>query len=329
MSHTPVTYGPGVSLWGMYMAKVYMTTDAQMRQLRSRGLKVAGSADKKILEKENYYNLINGYKPLFIDYSYQGQGERFLTGTTLRELYALFLFDRELRSVFLRYILEIENNVRSLIAHDFSKKYGHDNYLKVDNFDKTNNSLADIADLISILQRDIAVQIKSNNPMIIHYVYDYGYIPPWVLVNIITFGTLSKFYRLLKQRDQNDIGRCLNIMPHDLKTYLKNLSLARNWCAHDMRFFDKRVKSKITSNAIHSALGISSASYSSQAVGKDDIFSFVIIMKQMLPKKAFNKFFFSLRALINRLSVGIHTIQISDIMNELGFPSNWEMIKDI
>lgn len=296
-----------------------------MRLLRSRGLKVSSSSDKRILEKENYYNLINGYKPLFIDRTYQGSGEKYKAGTTLKELYALFLFDRELRSLFLRYILEIENNVRSIISHDYSKKYGHDNYLKIDNFDKVNNSLADIADLISTLQKDIANQVKYKNPMIIHYVYDYGYIPPWVLVNIITFGTLSKFYSLLTQQDQNDIGRCLSIRPHDLKTYLKNLSLARNWCAHDVRFYNKRVKSKIVSNAIHSWLGISNT----QSIGKDDVFSIVIIMKRLLPKKAFNKFFYSLKALIDKLPGSIQTIPSTDVLAELGFPPNWMQIKDI
>lgn len=28
-------------------------------------------------------------------------------------------------------ILEIENNVKSVLAHEFSRKYGYDNYLKV------------------------------------------------------------------------------------------------------------------------------------------------------------------------------------------------------
>ncbi|MDR2569750.1 MAG: Abi family protein, partial [Oscillospiraceae bacterium] len=111
------------------MDKLFMTTNAQMRLLRGRGLHISGSYEKRILEKENYYNVINGYKSLFLDNTYQGQDECYKAGTQFKELYALFLFDRELRSLFLRYILEVENNVRSIIAHDFSKKYGHDNYL--------------------------------------------------------------------------------------------------------------------------------------------------------------------------------------------------------
>jgi len=84
---------------------------------------------------ENYYNLINGYKGLFLDPSYKGTDEQYLPNTNFNEIYALYRFDRELRSLFLRYILQIENNVKSVLAHKFSEQYGHDNYLKVANFE--------------------------------------------------------------------------------------------------------------------------------------------------------------------------------------------------
>jgi abortive infection bacteriophage resistance protein len=236
------------------------------------------------------------------------------------------LFDRELRSLFLRYILEVENNVRSIIAHDFSKKYGHDNYLRIDNFDKSRANLSDIAKLISTIHGNLAYQLEKKNPMIMHYALTYGYVPLWVLVNIVTFGTMSVFYSYLKQRDQNDIGRHFSIMPHDMETYLKNLSLARNWCAHDVRFFNKRLRTQIVSNNIHSSLNTRTGQH---AIGKDDIFSIIIIMKQMLSKRAFNKFVNLLNTLIDQLSNNLRTISVNEVMDELGLPSNWIEIKDI
>ena len=109
------------------MDKKFTTTNAQLRKLRSRGLVIAnGSRAKGIIEKENYYNLINGYKELFLDPTYAGSDEQYRAGTNFNELYALYLFDRELRNIYIKYILEIENNVKSILSHDFSKKYGHD-----------------------------------------------------------------------------------------------------------------------------------------------------------------------------------------------------------
>lgn len=117
------------------MEKIFSTIDEQIVKLKSRSMKIESSVAYRILEMENYYNIINGYKELFIDNTYKGDDERYKNGTDFNELYYLFLFDRELKNIFIRYILEIENNVKSVLAHDFSRKYGHDNYLKISNFD--------------------------------------------------------------------------------------------------------------------------------------------------------------------------------------------------
>lgn len=96
------------------MAKVFKTTNSQLRILRSRGVNIKnGSRAKKILETENYYNIVNGYKDLFIDKTNTLPGEVYLPGTDFFEIYALYLFDREIRSIFLKYILEIENNIKT------------------------------------------------------------------------------------------------------------------------------------------------------------------------------------------------------------------------
>lgn len=56
-----------------------------------------------ILKKENYYNVINGYKDLFIEE--QKDDEKFKKGVTFEEIYSLYEFDREIRIIFLKYIL--------------------------------------------------------------------------------------------------------------------------------------------------------------------------------------------------------------------------------
>lgn len=50
-----------------HLDKVFKTHNQQLKILRNKGLTIKnGSKAKQILEKENYYNLINGYKDLFI-----------------------------------------------------------------------------------------------------------------------------------------------------------------------------------------------------------------------------------------------------------------------
>lgn len=80
----------------------------------------------RILEKENYYSLINGYKDLFLQVDAKGDPqlpEKYKNGTTFDEIYKLFCFDRDLRNTLLEYLLKFESNIKSKISYRFSEKY--------------------------------------------------------------------------------------------------------------------------------------------------------------------------------------------------------------
>lgn len=325
------------------MDKKFSTTNSQLRILRSRGLVINnGSRAKRIIEFENYYNLINGYKDLFIDRTHTGADEKYKKDTNFNEIYALYLFDRELRSLFLRYILEIENNLKSIIAHEFSNRYGHDNYLKISNFDTTvkkhegrktdAQKHGEIADIIANLQREISNQLKKNSPMISHHVLTYGYVPLWVLINTLSLGTVSIFYSYLKQQDQNNIGRKFSLKPEELSKFLFILAIFRNACAHDERFYNLKSRKKngspnsIKDTTIHTSLGISKNTSNNFVCGKNDLFAIVIILKLMLPKSSFNKFISSIKVLFEKLDKELNTITLDDVKTQMGFPSTWQNI---
>lgn len=55
----------------MIIDKPFKTYYQQLRILRSRNLLIPnGSRAVKILKRENYYNIINGYKDIFLDSNY-------------------------------------------------------------------------------------------------------------------------------------------------------------------------------------------------------------------------------------------------------------------
>ena len=122
---------------------------------------------KRVLEKNGYYNLINGYSELFLldtpdtnapDIAYR-------PNTTLYEIHALYQFDRVLRNIFFRYILEVETNIKSLISYYFSEAHGHKNYLIYTNFNTAlRNAESMITSLIADIQRQVAG--RSSDPSI-------------------------------------------------------------------------------------------------------------------------------------------------------------------
>ena len=315
-----------------------------MRKLRSRGLDINGSRHKKILEKENYYNIINGYKDLFLDKTYTGNDEKYINGSSFNEIYELYLFDRELRMYFMRYILEIENNIKSVLSHKFSKEYGHDNYLKIKNFNTSlrpnerktaAQKVGEVSELISRIQSEISRQLQKNNSMISHSMLDYGYVPLWVLVNTLTLGTISMFYSYMKQRDQNNVAREFNLQINEFTNIIFVLSIFRNACAHDERLYNlKAVKKNLRPNMIstfpiHSQLNIPVDGNQNPICGKNDLFAVVIIFKLILSKTSFNKFIYSIKGEIEKLGKELVTISIDDVLSEMGFPSNWFDIKSI
>lgn len=322
--------------------KVFKETQDQIMIQQERGLQISNDVStQRIIEAENYYKLFNGYKRPFLDS--RKPDEAYLPGTKFEEIYALYLFDKALRNIFIRYILEIENNVKSVLAHEFSRKYGHDNYLRVSNFDtsiqlnerKTKaQKVGEISDLISNLQHEVARQLSKNNSMVSHYMLVYGYIPLWVLVNTLTIGTISVFYSHLKQQDQNNIGRFFSLKPDELKTILQVLTLYRNACAHDERLYNLKSKNRnmrpnnIKALPIHAALGIPKNAGNNYMAGVNDLFAIVLIFKTMLSNEAFEAFYDLLDTLMQKLSSKLTTIPISQIEVDMGFVSNWRDIKN-
>lgn len=320
------------------MAKEFCSNNDQIRKLKARGMVVEHHSQvKRLLEYGNYFVIINGYKELFIDQTYTGPDEKYKAGTKFEEVYALYEFDRKLRALFLQNILIIENSVKSINARVFSAKYGHDNYLKIANFDTSVNprskqtpaeKVSEITKLISIIQSEVSEQLKKNNPMIVHYQLNHGYIPLWVLANILSLGTISRFYSYMLQSEQNNVGRKFGLRPREMNSILGVLTLYRNVCAHDGRLYNYYSHRRIVVMPIHSQLSIPTAGPSGNLrYGQQDLFAVAIILRLMLKKKDYQEFYNKLEEIIQELAGKISTIPLSDVLNAMGFPSNWQSIK--
>lgn len=86
------------------MSKPFKTYRQQLAILRSRGLDIKnGSRAIRILKRENYYSVINGYKNIFLDK--KSSVEKYKQGTSFEDIYSLFDFDRNIRHLFLKNIL--------------------------------------------------------------------------------------------------------------------------------------------------------------------------------------------------------------------------------
>lgn len=186
---------------------------------------------------------------------------------------------------------------------------------------KINNSK--IKKLIADINLNMNMQIINGNKMLTHYMIKYGHIPLWVLVRIITFGQISKFYEFMKQQDQNKIAKNFGIREKELKTHIHNLAIIRNICAHDEKLYDIRLKNTIMQNEIHKQLDLKLEN-EKHSNGYKDLFSIVIILPILLDEEEFKKFYNAIIDIIKELKNNISSINFSEILDRMGFMYNYD-----
>ena len=308
------------------MEKEFKTIEEQLKIIESRNITIE-DYDKayEILTKNNYYYLINGYKNLFLDNT--SLDEKYINYTKIEELYALYNFDKNIKIIFLKFILLIESEIDTYIAYEFSKTYGHKDYLIPKNFNNIKSNQYIIEKFINDINLEIKYQYKSSNKMIIHYLDTYKNIPLWVLVRILSFGKISKFYSLMKPKEQNAISRKYNLRIAELKIYLQNLTLIRNICAHDEKLYDVQVKSRILPTVYHKKLNIKKNNKYQCATR--DLFAVIIILKRLLCEDKFKEFYINIIDEIEILKKQLTTINIEKVLYKMGFPKKYKKLLKI
>ena len=301
--------------------KEFKTLDEQLGIFKSKGLTINDEEEaRNILLKENYF-FINGYRRVLMVSSKE---KKFVKGATFDELYAIFMFDRELRNILFKNLLIIENNIKSIISYKLSVKYGYKekNYLKESNFTTDNKDKRRVNDVINKMKRQIRVN-SQNHSATLHYITNYGYIPLWVLVKVLSFGLINELYGILKPEDQKEIADLYEIEMEDMEVYLSLLANYRNLCAHEDIVFDHRTQKYISNTKYHNELKIKQDEFGEYIKGKNDIFALIIILKQMLTKDEFMHMMDEINLKLQDLTWQIKSVKINKIYDTLGFPENY------
>ena len=319
--------------------KPFKTYNQQLRILRSRNMEITDSKKAmKILKREGYYNIVNGYKEIFLDLalSKQKQEDWYKNGTTFNHLFALYTFDRALKSCLLSNILKMETFLKTQIAYFFSKKY-HQNfsYLDINNFEPS--SPEKVTNLISKVSNVITKNSSKRDQggQVYHYLNKYKELPLWVLVNKMTLGETYHFFDALQTSVKNDITETfinmfnkeyrVNITPYtpsqnkvlsEMFTFINDF---RNICAHDNRLFNtviKGTKGKIPQiDIFHKANHI---------LFKSRLFDCIIILGLFLTKHDYKKMIAQISAAVNALQKELPPNIFNAVLIHMGFSKNWE-----
>lgn len=306
--------------------KVFKNLDEQIEILKEKGL-IINDLDKtkNILFKENYF-FINGYRHLFLK---NNNSRTFIDGTTFEEIYSLFSFDRQFRNIIFKNLLIVENNYKSISSYILSKKFGYreKDYLKTSNFVQSREKARQVNDLIRKMKRQIRINATQHTATN-HYITNYGYIPLWVVVKVLSFGIMSELFTILKEDEQNEIASTYNIEPRNFEIYYYMLANYRNLCAHEDILYDHRTQKYIDDSYIHGTLNIEKNN-GEYIYGKCDIFALIIILKQVLSDEEFKVMMGEIIYEIEFLSARLKSIKIEKVLKQMGFPQNYRNIINI
>ena len=291
-------------LWEKYMEELKkhqppMSIDEQIENLKSLGLIVNDDEyAKKILNDISYFRLIKAYS-----LGYKPKNGKYNNDVTFEQIVELYLFNANFRQITFAEIEKIEVNVRCRVANYFAETYGVLGYLESTNFvneEYHNGFLVDIEEEVRRNSKAPFVRNFKNN-------YEDGNLPIYALVEVFSFGTLSKFYKNMKNKDKKAVAKSFGIGYTFLESWLESISYVRNICAHYGRLY----------NAKLSKTPILYKEYSQAGIGNNRMFGVLLCMKQILKNDKHWELY------VSKIETLIDKYEMVDI-STMGFPTNWK-----
>lgn len=159
--------------------KEYKSNEELIDYLSSKGIIISNKKDAlEKIERYTYYSIVNTYKNIFKD-----KNGAYINNVSFDDIYAIFEFDKNLKNIVLKYCLEIETVIKSIMANQISKIYGIKDYLNISNWDnKINVEIRE--NLIKKINNEIEKDYNVHTA-VTHYIDKYGFVPPYVIEKII------------------------------------------------------------------------------------------------------------------------------------------------
>ncbi|MEA1956546.1 MAG: Abi family protein [Campylobacterota bacterium] len=218
--------------------KPHLTFEQQLEHLKSNGLIVPNeSYALKKLSHINYYRL-SAYSLAFKYPKETTKTGLFYEKTEFKEIIKLYDFDAKLRRILFGALEIIEVYIRTQITYHHAKKYGAFGYLDKNNF---NCNDEDFDEIISNIKKESR---RSDEKFINHFKNKYGIsdLPLWSIVEILSFGTISKIFTVMKQSDKIIVCENLPINHKIFKRWMHSFTILRNICAHHSRAWNRELR---------------------------------------------------------------------------------------
>jgi abortive infection bacteriophage resistance protein len=215
--------------------KPFLSYAAQLSLLKSRGLTFTDETKAlHLLEKIGYYRLSGYWYPLLAD----KEKHIFKPDANFETAFSLYKFDCELRKLISAEIEKIEVAIRVKMAYELSMAY---HLFWIDDANLFASSHNHLATLNKINEE----YTRSNEEFIVAFKNKYSDpLPPaCIILEVTSFGTLSRLYRNLKpSKAKRDVAKSFALPDIVFDSWLHSLACVRNVCAHHARLWNSLIK---------------------------------------------------------------------------------------
>lgn len=306
--------------------KLFLTYNQQMKHLRNHKKIDCHDVDhKRILVRTGYFNLINGYKNPFIC-GQTVEGEHiYIRGTNIDHLYEVKCFDDELRSFLLKYITQVEEEVRTLTGYKFDEcnKKGVITWYDTNAYNE-NTSLQERMNAISSAYSELS---KSHLDYVKFYMKNHKQIPTWIMIKVVNFSTFIEILKSSKQTVTHSICRLYGMLDSNQLPNVKLLigslhwlRIVRNSCAHNERIYCiNRASSSGRRNSgriLEKYFSLLPNGYQTETDQK--LFDLIVYLKYYLPSNEYNRFVDTLYNMLTDLQEKIHSNAFDYIRGHMG-----------
>ena len=222
------------------------TIPDQIQLLKSRGMLFKDEA-----QAANYLNNISYYR--FKGYWWDMQSDFTLhilkPDTWFEDIIERYNFDRNLRLILFDAIELIEVALRTKMIYHLSISYGGLWYLNSTLFENTKITFHD-GSITTIHQNVLNELHKEFNRSQEIFIKDHRYRYPnkdadaWKILEVASFGTLSKLYKSLRHQlpEKSTIAKELGLNLHsELSSWLEAIAYIRNIVAHHSRLWSRNM----------------------------------------------------------------------------------------
>ena len=279
-----------------------LTSAEQVRLLQDRGLVVSNPAYAEAkLSHINYYRLSAYFRFFQIDDTH-----RFRQGTRFEDVIRIYYFDKKLRNLIFYAIEKLEVYFRTAYAYHTAMSSD----LRV--FGYTQKDKMYCPDRHIEILESIRTDVKRSKEVFVEHFfthYEEEDLPVWMMVEVISFNTLSRLYGNLKASEQKKIAKGVGLAPGVLAGWLHSLTYVRNLCAHHARVWNKIL-------AIRPKIPRRNPTF--QSLDNKKIFFVLSMIRYLLERIDGDEYDFG-KALVALLG------EFPEIpLRNMGFPDDWE-----